>query len=482
MTMKKFAAVVAVSTCLWGCGGGGGDEISNNDAEHSGGGAPNHMLSLASAKLGAAGGFVDVDGDGHDDAVIGAPSASKGASLGAALVYKGNDSMLHSVTSATPLELTGDNSFGASFKNLGDVDGDGKDDFAIGAIYGDGDDVSMAGSVHIFKGGSNGQLITKLWGEVAMDRFGMALAAGDLNDDGKNDIVIGAPYNTSDIAAFQSGAVYVYFAPDFSQRIKLRSSSLSGGAKGLGWAVACGDINNDSVDDLLIGASGKVLGFYGGQTSFSPASNMPSVTISSPATEFGKAIEVIGDVDGDSFNEIAIGAPRAMVGANRDTGMLFIVKGGVGERAINLASTPAPMDQIVRIDGANLFDRFGSSIVAIDAGDGDNLTDVAVSAPLADAHGNSLAGKIYLFKGAHLGASTTLANATVFSSGGKYQGFGASISKGPEHHLFVGMPAAYNYDGDATVVDLTGSHGYTDSTSVETPGGDGSDTHEHDHQ
>lgn len=480
MMMKKLAVVVAVSAILWGCGGGGGgDEITNNNpddhADHADDdGTPRNVLSLASAKLGAAGGFVDVDGDGSADAVVGAPSASKESSLGAVLVFKGS-AELHSITSVTPTEMTGDNSFGASFRNLGDVDGDGKDDYAIGAIYGDGKDVSMSGAVHVYKGGSNGQVITKLSGEIPMDRFGMALASGDLNGDGKNDLIVGAPYNTSDLAAFQNGAVYVYLAPKFTTRIKLGSSAA---VKALGWSVAAGDINNDGIDDLLISTSGKVLGFYGSDTSFAPDITKPDVSIASKATDFGRAIAVIGDVDGDGFKDVAIGAPKAQVGSNRDTGMMFIVKGGTGARTIDLAAAPA--DQIVRIDGANLFDRFGSAIVAVDAGDGDALTDIAVSAPLADVDGNPLAGKVYLFKGKDLNSTTTIANATSFGGSEHYQGFGTSISAGPEHHLFVGMPMAHNYNGDATVVDLTGTHGPMESFVPGSSGGDGSDTHEHD--
>lgn len=472
MMMKKIAVVAAVSAVLWGCGGGGGgDEITGNPGADDVG---RDVLSLASSKLGTAGGFVDVDGDGKPDAVVGAPSASKESSLGAVLVFKGG-AEIHSITSVTPAEVTGDNSFGASFKNLGDVDGDNKDDYAIGAIYGDGADVSMSGAVHIFKGGSNGQLIKKIPGEIPMDRFGMSLASGDLNGDGKKDIIIGAPYNTSSLAAFQNGAVYVYLAPEFSTRIKLGSSAA---VKALGWSIASGDINNDGISDLLISTSGKVLGFYGSGTAFAPDITKPDVTIASKATDFGRAIEVIGDVNGDGFNDVAIGAPKATVGGNRDTGMMFIVKGGAGPRTVDLATAPA--DQIALINGASLFDRFGSSIVAVDAGDGDELLDIAVSAPLANVGDKSLAGKVYLFKGKELGAAPTIANATVFNGSSTYQGFGTSISAGPEHHLFVGMPMAHNYNGDATVVDLTGTSSMDSSFIPGTSDGDGSDNNEHD--
>lgn len=492
--MKRLVTVIITSAILSGCGGGGGgDPITNNTNPTS-----KPAFSLAASKLGTSGGFVDVDGDGNSDAVVGAPSANKDSSLGIALVYKGGAEM-HGITEVTPVAVVGDNSFGASFLNLGDVDGDGKADYAIGATYGDGHDVSMTGTVHIFKGGSNGTMIKELSGEMPMDRFGMALASGDLNGDGKNDIIIGAPYYTPSAALYQNGGVYVYFAPDFSASVRLGSSSTN---KALGWSVAAGDINNDNIDDLLIMANSKVLGYYGAST-FAPTIDAPDVTLSASATDFGRAISVISDIDSDGFNDIAITAPKATVGtstaANRDHGMLFIVKGGTGPRTVALSATTPPADLVVRIDGSKLFDRFGQSIVAMHAGDGDDLLDIAVGAPMADVVDavdanitHFLAGKVYLFKGKDLGAATTIANATVFTGSEKYQGFGTWLAAGPEHHLFVGMPGADGNNGDAMLLDLSGAHppssffgaaasAQSGSDQAGSGGGNGSDNHEHDH-
>ncbi|HSB35190.1 MAG TPA: VCBS repeat-containing protein, partial [Nitrospirota bacterium] len=164
-------------------------------------------LSLAGSKQGLAAGFVDVDGDGILDKVVGAPySSTVDGRTGSLLVYRGNAAGFSSIPD---MVLTGDDNIGYAFVNLGDVDGDGKADFAVSAIHGDGADVSLSGSVTIYKGGGGGQVIKKLSGEGPMDKFGASIAVGDLNGDGRPDIIVGAPFNTNDPALYQSGAVYV---------------------------------------------------------------------------------------------------------------------------------------------------------------------------------------------------------------------------------------------------------------------------------
>ena len=464
--LRGTMGVVLFTLMFIGCAGG-------TDSGSTGSSNPTAGVDLTLGKSGQSGGFVDVDGDEITDKVIGAPSASKDSNMGIALVYKGSSSSNKSYKTeyaSSYTTITGDNSFGFSFVNLGDVDGDSKEDFAVGAIYGDGENVSMSGAVHIYKGGSNGQIIKKVSGEVPMDRFGMSIASGDLNGDGKNDIIIGAPFNTNDPSLYQSGAVYVYFAPDFSTSVSLHASSTN---KGLGWQVASGDINNDNVPDLLISASGKVLGYYGG-TSFAPSIDSPNVTISSSASGVGKTIAVIGDIDNDGYKEIVIGAPNATINSNRDTGSIYIIKGGTGMRTISLNSATA--DQIVRIDGTALFDRFGASIAVVDA-DGDNMIDIAVGSPTADADGNVMAGKVYLLKGKDINSTTTLSNATAFHGTVKYQGYGAFIASAPDHHLLVGMPMSNKYNGDVTVVDLAAGSSTTGGSGGTTGGGD--DDHHH---
>ena len=119
--------------------------------------------------------------------------------------------------------MEGDGNLGWSLVSLGDVNGDGKGVFAAGAYSGSGENVSLSGTVTVYKGGGAPQKITTLEGENAMDKFGYALAAGDLNGDELADLIVGAPFHSPDPALYQMGAVYIFFGPTFNQANKLKN-------------------------------------------------------------------------------------------------------------------------------------------------------------------------------------------------------------------------------------------------------------------
>jgi len=422
--------------------------------------------ALTGSKQGQAIGFADVDGDGVEDRIVGAPYAASSSGTGAVLVYKGTGE--GGFYSSPSMLLEGDDNYGFSFANMGDVNGDGKEEYAVGAIHGNGPAVSLCGNVTVYRGGKNKgnkKVIAKLSGEGPMDKFGYFISSGDLNGDGKKDLIAGAPFNTNDPSLYQGGAVYVYLAPDFADKVALHASSQN---KGLGWSAATGDINGDNIADLCINATGKALCYYG-SADFNPSTDSPDVTIKSSASGFGKALAVIGDLNGDGFGEILIGAPNAVIDGNRDTGSLYIVKGGTGERTLNLNSPPS--DLIVRIDGAGLFDRFGFSIARLGDVDGNQKDDFAVGSPTADSETFPLAGKVYFFSGEDISETATLSNSAVLEGPVPNSGFGASLAASKDSHLLIGASRCDTDTGEVSFVDPSTGLIVSDTKGAGTTGG-----------
>ena len=130
-----------------------------------------------------------------------------------------------------------------------------------------------------------------------------------------------------------------------------------------------------------------------------------------------------------------------------------MVKGGTGNRTVN-ADSSGP-DRIVRIDGADLFDRFGSSVVPTGDTDGDGMPDFAVGAPLAGTAVHHLAGKVYFFKGMDVTGAATLADATVFEGVAKDQVYGIALESAGFGWLLIGAPGANRNAGAFSAVDLS---------------------------
>jgi hypothetical protein len=248
----------------------------------------------------------------------------------------------------------------------------------------------------------NPQKVGVLEGEDALDKFGYALAAGDVNGDGVPDLIVGAPFNSPSPALYQRGAVYVYFGPNYdpNQSVKISGTAAAGG---IGFSLATGDINGDGIDDLLMQASGKVICYYGSRESFAPSPANPDAVFSSADAGFGRAIKVLWDLNNDGCKDIAVGADQATINGVIDSGRLFILKGGPGKRTVNADAVSS--DRLAKIDGEPNGGRFGSAIQPVGDQDGDGTPDLAVSAVHADGPRWPMTGKILLFSGVTLTAA-----------------------------------------------------------------------------
>jgi hypothetical protein len=214
-----------------------------------------------------------------------------------------------------------------------DLDGDGRADLVVGA-YGWGGDAGRLAVLHELPSGEH-----RLWdvasatltGEAAGEQLGLALATGDLDGDGYSDVLAGAPLG--------DGGAFVFFGPFAGDRTASQADvTISGGMAGqwLGYALATGDLTADGGADLAIGAPwsiyiedappGEVLIYDDplGTLDISDAIWRIASGVSAPDA-FGIAIGQ-GDLDGDGYGDLVIGAPRDPTVA-RDAGSVSILSG-----------------------------------------------------------------------------------------------------------------------------------------------------------
>lgn len=406
--------------------------------------------SLRGGMQGQSGIVLDLNGDGYEDLVIGAPYARVKGAVGALLVYRGNRSGFQ-----PNALLTGEDNLGWSLVSLGNVAKDGKGYFAAGAFGGSNSAVSLAGTVAIYKGinpmaGSKPEKLTVLAGENALDKFGYVLAAGDLNGDGIPDLAVGAPFHSPGPALYQKGAVYVFFGPDYNPgtAVKIPATSANGG---IGFSLAAGDLNGDGVDDLLVQASGKVNVYYGVKGSFAPNPDLPDVVFKSSDAGFGKSMAVLPDLNGDGLKDFAVGADQATIGGVPSSGRLFILAGGVGQRSVN-ADAASP-DLLAKIDGEPNEGRFGSAVLPVINAEGG--TDLAVSAVHAEGNPWWTTGKIYLFNGKSLTSGASVATANAFPGDGRDMNLGAFLAQSVQRKsLVAGAPTVNANTGGVWLFDL----------------------------
>lgn len=285
----------------------------------------------------AVAGIGDVNGDGRSEVIVGAPYENTLGyqANGSARVYSGaNGALLYMLPGGT---VSNQVWFGWSVAGVGDVDGDGRPDFAVGAPY-----YSGAGYVSIFSG-ATGITLASVGAEALGDSFGYSVAgAGDVNGDGRADVLVGAP--ATDIFGTNTGSAYVLsLALGFPQTLYRADGSFSNGNFGASVA-SVGDVDGDGRPDFIVGAYRSGVSVFTGQAMvFSGASGTLVYTLSGDSNDdqFGFAVSGAGDMDGDGRGDFFVGAPlddnngpntgsvRAFSG--RDGSVLFTFNPSSGE-------------------------------------------------------------------------------------------------------------------------------------------------------
>lgn len=335
--------------------------------------------------------------------------------------------------------------FGYDIQNAGDINNDGIDDIVIGAPRADANNLFNSGKASVIFGrndgfstpfdasmldGTNGFVINGLEGDdlgsrVAASTYsflgGTVCAAGDINGDGIDDLMVNAPRMD-----YYRGKSYIIFGKEttFSASFDLtgldgtNGFSISGESTGEDFGLSAdkaGDINGDGIDDLIMGArgvdapagsnSGRAYVVFGSKSGFSATFNLSGLDGSNGFKIDGKAVSdrlgVVsgaGDINGDGIGDLVIGAPSATVGENTNAGKSFTIFG-------KKESFGSSFD-LSDLDGSNGFTINGSAasnfISDISrAGDinGDGVDDFMISAHQADPNEKGNAGESYIVFG-----------------------------------------------------------------------------------
>ncbi|WP_052055707.1 FG-GAP repeat protein [Myxosarcina sp. GI1] len=401
----------------------------------------------------------DFNSDGFDDIIIGAPNlntpdteANKSYLIfGGTEVGSDGSIELSSLDGSKGLVIDGvaiGDDLGFSVSSAGDVNNDGIDDIIIGAPDANAGEFELAGASYVVFGGSqalgsNGVIELDaldgsdgfaIDGIVEYDYSGRSVSsAGDVNGDGIDDLIIGATGTTSgDYYNYaRTGTSYVIFGSNKignGGNVNLNTLNGTDGFvfneitefDGLGFKVSsAGDLNGDGIDDLIIGVPGaefsglgqsyvifgnEELGSDGAIELYSDNVNRlvisPSLSESFNAKS-GSSVSKVGDVNGDGFDDIIIGAPYANTSREdiSNIGESYVVFGGEELDDINFLRIEEPYDNLAVLEGIDENDRFGNSVSSAGDINLDGIDDLIVGAPDADPNGNDDAGESYVVFG-----------------------------------------------------------------------------------
>jgi hypothetical protein len=335
----------------------------------------------------------DVNGDGFDDVIVGASYYFQyvlgypGNGRGRAYVFHGTTSG-PSTTPAWSAEGTVDNQgFGFAVASAGDVNGDGYSDVIVGRNYGSG-----GGQAWVYYGAAGGLPATASWTQTGPGGYGtLVTGAGDVNGDGYDDVVVGNNQGSGPESYVYHGSAGG-LSPSPALVTWMGNSAVAG----------AGDVNGDGYDDVITGHvstpsyTGHARLWLGSQAGLSTA-NTIYVTYNSPGGRYGTSVAGAGDVNGDGYDDVLVGAPTHDSQSTNlvDVGQVFLFYG---------SAVPDGFPEW-GFEGDLTSCQVGNSVAGADV-NGDGYGDILVGASQYD-YASATQGRAYLFFGSPIGPTAT---------------------------------------------------------------------------
>jgi len=366
----------------------------------------------------------DVNGDGFADVIAGAPEYDNGGGEeGAAFVFHGSAlGLVGSSPADAHASLESDQisaGLGSSASTAGDVNGDGFSDVIVGAsTYDNGE--ADEGAAFVFLGSASGLVgsnplnaDTMLESDQADANLGTVVStAGDVNGDGYSDVIVGAPYFDNDET--NEGAAFVFLGSasglvgsNPSDAATVLESDQAEAYLGADVGTA-GDIDGDGYSDIIVGVpaydndetnEGAALVFLGsasGVVGSNPSDADAMLESNLASAALGRSVGTAGDVDGDGFADVIVGADWYADGeAGEGAAFVFL-----GSASGLVGSSPSDAAAVLESDQENA--RMGWRAATAGDVNGDGYSDVIVSAPSYD-DGESNEGAAFVFHGSALG-------------------------------------------------------------------------------